>query len=215
MKVGIFGECSGVIRDAFLRRGHDAMSCDLKPTEVLGPHYQGDMFDLFDYPWDLAIVHIPCTNTSVSGARWFKEKRMDGRQQASVAMFMRAWRACKHIRMIAFEHPVSIISTLFRKPDQTIHPHQFWHLGERGRGEVKATCLYTRNLPLLAPTTPDEPGRHPACWLMPPSDNRATDRARTDIGVGDAMAEQWGKYATQGIDRGTTENSELAAQPFA
>jgi hypothetical protein len=193
MRVLVGCEESGVVRDAFLARGHDAMSCDLLPTRRPGPHYQGDVRDVIDYPWDLAIIHIPCTDTSVSGARWFKEKRMDGRQQASVSLFLNVWKRAEHIPKVAFEHPVSIISTLWRKPDQIIHPHQFWHLGERGRGEVKATCLYTRGLDLLVPTTPDEPGRHPACWLMGPSETRARDRSETQPGIADAMAEQWGR----------------------
>lgn len=181
------------MRDAFIARGHDAMSCDLLPSRKPGPHYQGDLFEVIDYPWDLAIVHIPCTNTSTSGARWFAEKRMDGRQQASVALFMRAWRACGHIPRVAFEHPISIMSTMWRKPDQIIQPWQFWHLNEYGKGEVKATCFYTRELPELVPTTPDEPGRFPACWLMGPSETRARDRAETYPGVADALAEQYGR----------------------
>jgi hypothetical protein len=192
MNVLIGCEESGKIRDAFLARGHDAMSCDLKPSKTPGPHYQGDIFDVIDYPWDLAILHPPCTNTSVSGARWFKEKRMDGRQQFGVSFFMRLWRACDHIPAIAAEHPVSVMSRLFRKPDQIIQPWQFWHLGEPGKGEVKATCLWTRNLPLLVPTTPGESGRIQACWLMGPSDTRAEDRSATYPGIADAMAEQWG-----------------------
>lgn len=191
MRVFIGGESSGIVRDAFLALGHDAMSCDLKPTERPGPHYQGDMFDVIDYPWDLGIFHFPCTNTSVSGARWFKEKRMDGRQQASVSLFMRGWRRASHIRRVAFEHPVSILSTLFRKPDQIIQPHEYWD-GEVGKGEVKTTCLYTRGLPLLVPTTPNETGRFQACWLMGPSDTRAEDRSRTYTGIAAAIANQWG-----------------------
>lgn len=191
MKVLIGCECSGIIRDAFLALGHDAMSADFQPTERPGPHYQGDVLDVIDYPWDLGIFHPPCTNTSVSGARWFKEKRMDGRQQASVALFMRIWRRAEHIPKVAFEHPVSIMSTLFRKPDQIIEPWQFWD-GESGKGEKKATCLYTRGLPLLVHTTPDEPGRIQACWLAPPSEDRAKDRARTYTGIAAAKAHQWG-----------------------
>lgn len=198
MRVLVACECSGVVRDAFLRAGHEAMSCDLKPTESPGPHYQGDMFDVIDYPWDLAIVHIPCTNTSVSGARWFPEKRMDGRQQASVSMWMRAWKACAHIPRKAFEHPVSVIATLWRKPSQIIQPWQFWHLNEPGTGEVKTTCLYTEGLPPLIPTTPDETGRHQACWLMGPSDDRAAKRAATYPGIAAAMAEQWGSQLVAG-----------------
>jgi hypothetical protein len=192
VKVLVGCEESGIVRDAFIARGHDAMSADFEPSRRPGPHYQGDVFDVIDFPWDLAIVHIPCTNTSTSGARWFAEKRLDGRQQASVALFMRAWRGCSHIPRVCFEHPVSIMSTLFRKPDQIIQPHEYWH-GEVGKGEVKTTCLWTRELPLLVPTTPDEPGRHQACWLMGPSDTRARDRAETYPGIADAMAEQYGR----------------------
>lgn len=191
MKVLIGCESSGIVRDAFLARGHDAMSCDLKPTERPGPHYTGDVFDVIDYPWDLAIFHFPCTNTSVSGARWFAEKKMQGLQQAGVALFMQGWRRAAHIQHVAFEHPVSVISTLFRKPDQVIQPWQFW-AGEPGKGEVKATCLWLRGVPLLTPTTPDEPGRHPACWLAPPSEERAANRSRTYPGIAAAFADQWG-----------------------
>ena len=191
LRVLVGCEESGIVRDALIVRGHDAMSADLQPSRRPGPHYQGDLFDVIDYPWDLAIIHIPCTNTSVSGARWFKEKRMDGRQQASVSMFMRAWRGCMHIPGVAFEHPVSILSTLFREPDQIIQPWQFWHLDEPGKGEVKTTCLWTRGLPLLVPTTPNETGRHQACWLAPPSETRARDRSETYAGIADAWAAQW------------------------
>jgi hypothetical protein len=190
MRVLIGCESSGVVRDAMIALGHDAMSADFKPTERPGPHYQGDVFDVIDYPWDLGIFHFPCTNTSVSGARWFKEKRMDGRQQAGVSLFMRGWRASMHIPSVAFEHPVSVLSTLFRKPDQVIQPHEFWD-GELGKGEVKATCLWLRGLSRLVPTTPHETGRIQACWLMGPSDSRATDRSRTYTGIAKAMAEQW------------------------
>lgn len=192
MRVLIGCEESGIVRDAFIARGHDAMSADFQPTRRPGPHYQGDVFDVIDYPWDLAIMHFPCTHTSVSGARWFKEKRMDGRQQAGVALFLRGWRACMHIPGVVFEHPVSILSTLFREPDQIIQPWQFWHLDEPGKGEVKTTCLWTRGVDPLEPTTPDEPGRHQACWLMGPGENRARDRAETYTGIADAMAEQYG-----------------------
>lgn len=191
MKILVGCEESGTVRDACIAAGHDAMSADLMPSRRPGPHYQGNVFDVLDYPWDLAIMHPPCTHTAVSGARWFPEKRLDGRQQSGVAFFMKLWRASSHIPRVAFEHPVSIISTLFRPPDQVIHPWQFW-AGEPGKGEVKAICLWTRGLPQLVPTTPDEPGRHPACWLMGPSDTRARDRSETAPGIAAAWADQWG-----------------------
>lgn len=154
-------ESSGTVRDAFIKAGHKAMSCDLLPTDVPGPHYQGNVFDVIDYPWDLAIFHFPCTNTSVSGARHFPEKIMDGRQQASVALFMKGWRLSSHIPMVGFEHPISIMSTLFRKPDQIIQPWQFGH------GETKSTCLWLRGLPLLMPTNTVD-GREARIHKAPP-----------------------------------------------
>lgn len=185
MKVLIGCEYSGIVRDAFIERGHDAMSCDLLPTERPGPHYHGNVFDVIDYPWDLAIFHFPCTNTSVSGARHFAVKKMDGRQQASVALFMKGWRRAEHIPKVAFEHPVSIISTLFREPDQIIQPWMFGH------GEVKATCLWTRGLPKLIPTNIVD-GREARVWKMPPGPDRWKKRSETLPGIADAFAEQWG-----------------------
>lgn len=185
MRVLVACEFSGIVRDAFLELGHDAMSCDLLPTERPGPHYQGDVFDVIDYPWDLGIFHFPCTNTAVSGARHFAAKKLDGRQQASVALFMRGWRRAEHIPKVAFEQPVSILSTLFRPPDQIIQPWQFGH------GETKQTCLWLRGLPKLEPTNIVD-GREQKVWLAPPSENRWKDRSRTYEGIAKAMAEQWG-----------------------
>lgn len=161
------------------------MSCDLHPTGRPGPHYQGDVFDVLDYPWDLAILHPPCTHTSVSGAKHFAAKRMDGRQQAAVAFFIRLWRACERtIPRFAFEHPVSIMSTLFRPSSQTIQPWQFGH------GETKATCLFLHNLPKLTPTNIVE-GREARIHRMPPSGDRAQLRSETYAGIADAMVAQW------------------------
>ena len=191
MRILIACEFSGIVRDAFLARGHEALSCDLLPSERPGPHYQGDMFDVIDYPWDLAIVHIPCTDSSVSGARHFAAKKMDGRYYASNALWMRAWRACGHIRRVCFEHPVSVISTLFRKPDQILQPHDFGH------GETKATCLWLRGLDPLEPTNKVE-GREPRVHFASPGPDRWKELSRTFSGFGDAMADQWGKDATPG-----------------
>jgi hypothetical protein len=160
------------------------MSCDLLPTEVPGPHYQGDVRDVLHYPWDLAIFHPPCTHLSVSGARHFAEKRMDGRQQAAVSFFMELARA--PIPMIAIENPVCVMSSLYRKPDQTIQPWQFGH------GETKATCLWLKNLPLLRPTEIVE-GREARIHRMPPSADRWKLRSETYTGIAEAMAEQWGQ----------------------
>lgn len=164
------------------------LSCDLESARQPGPHYQGDVFDVIDYPWDLAIFHPPCTHTAVSGARHFAEKRMDGRQQAAVAFFMALWRRSAHIPSVAFEQPVSVLSSLFRKPDQIIQPWMFGH------GETKATCLWLRGLPPLRPTEIVE-GRESRIHRMPPSADRAERRSETYAGVAQAMADQWGGFA--------------------
>lgn len=184
MKVLVACEYSGVVRNAFIKLGHEAISCDLLPTDLPGPHYQGDIRDLMDYPFDLMIAHPPCTHLSVSGARHFVEKRIDGRQQTAVSFFMML--AKSEIPMIAIENPVCIISSLYRKPDQVIQPWQFGH------GETKATCLWLKNLPLLKPTNIVE-GREQRIHKMPPSADRWKERSKTFQGIADAMAEQWGK----------------------
>lgn len=182
MRVLVACEYSGIVRDAFAAKGHDAMSCDLLPTERPGQHYQGDVRDVIDFPWDLMIAFPPCTDLTVSGARWFSEKRMDGRQQASAAFFMSLARA--DIPMIAIENPVGIMSSLWRKPDQVIQPWQFGH------GETKATCLWLKGLPALKPTDIVE-GRENRIHRMPPGPDRWKERSRTFTGIASAMAEQW------------------------
>lgn len=184
MKVLIGCECSGVVRDAFIAAGHEAMSCDLQPTDSPGPHYQGDVFDVVDYPWDLAILHPECTHLSVSGARHFEAKRMDGRQQSAVAFFMRLVRRTEHIPRVAIENPVCVMSSLYRKPDQIIQPWQFGH------GETKATCLWLKGLDCLNPTNVVE-GRSDRIHKMPPSEDRAKLRSITYSGIASAMASQW------------------------
>lgn len=183
MKILIGCEYSGIVRDAFIARGHDAMSCDLLPTERPGPHYQGDVRDVLDYPWDMAVFHPPCTDLSVSGARHFAAKRMDGRQQSAVSFFMRLARC--GIPKIAIENPVCIMSTLWRRPDQIIQPWMFGH------GETKATCLWLVNLPPLRPTDVVS-GREARIHKMPPSADRGKLRSQTYQGIADAMADQWG-----------------------
>jgi hypothetical protein len=184
VKVLVACEYSGAVRDAFTRGGHDAMSCDLLPSETEGQHYQGDVRDVLDYPWDLMIGHPPCTHLSVSGARHFAEKRMDGRQQSAVSFFMLLARA--PIPRIAIENPVCVMSSLWRKPDQVIQPWQFGH------GETKATCLWLKALPRLTPTEIVE-GRQARVHRMPPSPERWKERSRTFAGIADAMAQQWGR----------------------
>ena len=193
MRVLVACEESGVVREAFRRRGHDAWSCDLLPSRDGSEfHYQCDVNLLLhpNWGWDLMIAHPPCDDIACSGARWFPEKIADGRQQRALD-FVRRLMAVP-IKRIALENPVSVISTKIRKPDQIIQPWQFWHLDEPGKGEVKTTCLWLKNLPPLVPTTPDEPGRHQACWLMGPSPTRKRDRSTTYRGIAAAMAEQWG-----------------------
>jgi len=182
MKVLVACEFSGVVRDAFIAKGYDAMSCDLLPTDKLGPHYQGDVRDVIDYPWDLMIAHPPCTHLSVSGARHFAEKRLDGRQQSAVSFFMML--AKSDIPQIAIENPVCIMSSLWRKPEQIIQPWQFGH------GETKATCLWLKNLPLLQPTNMVE-GRSDRIHKLPPTADRWMLRSATYKGIADAMASQW------------------------
>lgn len=184
-RVLIACEYSGRVRDAFLALGHEAMSCDLLPTDVPGPHYHGSVWDVIDYPWDLMIAHPPCTHLSVSGSRHFSAKRLDGRQQAGVSFFMRLAKA--GIPHVAIENPVCVMSSLWRKPDQTIQPWQFGH------GETKATCLWLKNLPPLRPTNVVE-GREARIHRMPPSADRWKKRSETFQGIAQAMAEQWGAY---------------------
>lgn len=183
MKVLVACEYSGIVRDSFIAAGHDAMSCDLLPTEQPGPHYEGDVRDVMDYPWDLMIAHPPCTHLSVSGARHFAAKRLDGRQQSAVSFFMMLVKA--DIPRIAVENPVCIMSSLYRKPDQIIQPWQYGH------GETKATCLWLKRLPMLTPTSVVS-GRSDRIHKLPPSPDRWKLRSATYQGIADAMADQWG-----------------------
>lgn len=191
MKILIACEYSGRVRDAFIALGHDAMSCDLLPTDVPGPHYQGDVRDVMDEGFDLLIAHPPCTHLAVSGARHFAAKRADGRQQEGVDFFLMLARA--PIPRIAIENPVCIMSSIWRKPDQTIQPWQYGH------GETKATCLWLKNVPHLVPTNIVE-GREPRIHMMPPSPDRWKLRSATYQGIAGAMAAQWGHRAAYQSD---------------
>lgn len=181
MKVLVACEYSGRVRDAFLARGHDAMSCDLLATESEGPHYKGDVMEIIGDGWDLLVAHPPCTHLAVSGARWWKDKK---KEQADALAFVRTLMDSP-IDRIAIENPISAISTAIRRPDQIIHPWQFGH------GETKATCLWLKGLPKLNPTDIVE-GREARVHRMPPSPNRWKERSRTYQGIAAAMAEQWG-----------------------
>jgi len=181
LKVLVACEYSGTVRDAFIRAGHDAMSCDILPTDSRGPHYQGDVRDILGEGWDLMIAHPPCTHLAVSGARWFKHKAVE---QAEALDFVRLLMNAP-VERIAIENPISIISSKIRKPDQIIQPWQFGH------GETKATCLWLKNLPKLTPTNIVE-GRDNRIHRMPPSPDRWKLRSATYKGIAEAMAEQWG-----------------------
>lgn len=182
MRVLVGCEFSGVVRRAFRARGHDAWSCDLLPAEDESPfHIQCDLLTVLDMNWDLAIFHPPCTHLAVSGARWFKDKQTE---QAEALAFVRTLLDAP-IERIALENPVSIISTKIRKPSQVIQPWQFGH------GEVKATCLWLKNLPLLTPTNIVE-GREARVHRMPPGPDRWKERSRTFPGIAEAFADQWG-----------------------
>ena len=191
MRVLIACEYSGVVRNAFSALGHDAMSCDLLPTELEGNHYQGDIRDVLDYPWDLMIAHPPCTDLSVSGAAWFEKKRKNGNQYASASFFMTLAKC--DIPKIAIENPVCIMSKLWRKPDQIVHPWMFGH------PEQKATCLWLKGLPNLKETNnvkelmltlPDNERQR--LHYLPPSADRGKLRSKTFEGLAQAMAQQWG-----------------------
>jgi site-specific DNA-cytosine methylase len=187
MRVLVACEFSGVVRDAFIARGHDAWSCDLLPSERPGPHYQDSIQHLLRslsdcLQWDMLIAFPPCTHLAISGARWFRGK---GPEQESALDFVRWIMACS-IPRIAIENPISIISTRIRKPEQIIQPWQFGH------GETKATCLWLKNLPALTPTEIVE-GRAARVHRAPPSPDRWKERSRTLPGIAAAMAEQWGE----------------------
>jgi hypothetical protein len=212
MNVLVACEFSGIVRDAFRAKGHNAISCDILPSErPEKPHHIGDVLEyirimqLGEPFFDLMIAHPPCTHLAVSGARWFKEKIADGRQQQAIDFFMTLINA--PILKICVENPVSIMSTYYRKPDQTIQPFQFGH-------EVqKATCLWLKNLPKLVPTKIVDRGMiyvdpkgqshggefcmrakkaYSPLMLLPRNQERWKIRSRTFQGIAEAMADQWG-----------------------
>ncbi len=181
MRVLIACEFSGIVRQAFADRGHDAWSCDLLPSEKPGKHIQGDVMTCLDDYWDLMIAHPPCTHLCVSGARWFKDKI--GEQDSALAFVKQLMDL--PIEKICLENPVGIISTRIRKPDQIIQPWQFGH------EEQKATCLWLKGLPKLMPTK-IVLGLGESVHREPPSPERWKNRSRTFQGFADAMADQWG-----------------------
>jgi hypothetical protein len=195
MKVLVACEYSGTVRDAFRAGGHDALSCDLLPTDAPGPHYQGDVRDILGDGWDLMIAHPPCTYLCSSGLHW--NKRVPGRAQMTedALDFVRLLLDAP-IPRIALENPIGCIGTRIRKADQTIQPWQFGH------DASKATCLWLKNLPLLAPTEVVEPriANGKKRWAnqtdsgqnrLPPSDDRWKIRSETYGGIAAAMVDQW------------------------
>lgn len=194
MRVLVACEFSGVVREAFRSRGHDAWSCDLLPAEDGSPfHFKGDITDFLTKRrtpiFDLMIAHPPCTHLAVSGARWFKGKE----EQQGLAVTFAHWLmeggfGFLSIKRICVENPVGILSTRIRQPDQIIQPWQFGH------GEVKATCLWLKNLPPLQPTNIVE-GREARVHRASPGPDRWKERSRTLPGIADAMADQWGALA--------------------
>lgn len=182
MKVLVGCEVSGVVRDAFAARGHDAWSCDIRPSQSNGKHLQQDLLSVLGDGWDLMVAHPPCTHLAVSGAAWFATKPEQLRDDA---VAFAATLMTAPIPKIAIENPVSILSTRIGKPDQYYHPYEF------GYPEAKKTCLWLQNLPRLVPTqivTP-LPGLYD---IAPDSKLRSDRRSRTPLGVARAMAEQWG-----------------------
>lgn len=205
MKVLVACEFSGVVRRAFRDRGHDAFSCDLLPAEDGSKyHFQRCIKDILHqgFEWDLMIAHPPCTHLASSGARYFSQKRADGRQKEAADFFILL--ATSNVRKICVENPVGVMSTLYQKPDQIIQPWQFGH------AETKATCLWLKNLPELKPSKIVEPDymrkadgtyytdkkgkRYSRIHFMSgrmKNDERWKARSRTYQGIADAMAEQW------------------------
>lgn len=196
MRVLVACEYSGRVRDAFIAAGHDAMSCDLLPTDSAGPHYQGDVLDIINDGWDLMVAHPPCTYLSVSGMHWTTRGLRDPQLTEDALDFVHKLLDAP-IGMIALENPVSVISSRIRKPDQIINPYEFGH------DASKKTCLWLKNLPKLASTNFIEPriinGRKR--WgnqtdsgqnKLAPSDDRWKIRSETYKGIAEAMANQWG-----------------------
>jgi site-specific DNA-cytosine methylase len=196
VKVLIACEYSGTVRDAFIARGHDAISCDLLPTDAPGPHWCGDVREVLGMGWDLMIAHPPCTHLAVSGARRFDKKRDE---QAAALDFVRLLMDAP-IERIAIENPVSIISSHIRKPDQIIQPY------EHGHEATKTTCLWLKGLPHLKPSNIVGKGaRHvtksgrslPEWYNLPPIADRWKIRSATFPGIAAAMADQWGTQAAR------------------
>lgn len=188
MKVLVACEFSGIVREAFRRRGHDAWSCDYRPTEIPGNHLQTSVLDneVVNGGWDLMIAHPDCTFLTVSGARWMSVEWREEAQLAALHFVKALWKF--PVKRIAIENPIGKLSSLWRGPNQIIQPYQF---GDPFR---KATAIWLKGLQPLVPTN-DLGNGEQECWKEGPSMERRRNRARTKPGIADAMAEQWGRDA--------------------
>lgn len=182
-KILIACEESQTVTSLLIEKGINAYSCDIEPTrgKYKNKHIQTDVREILYDDWETVIAFPPCTDLCVSGARWFKEKQLDGRQQSAIDFFMLFTRLkCKW----AIENPVGIMSKLYRKPDQYIQPYEYGH------GETKKTCLWLNNLPLLKPTN-FVWKREARIHYLPPGKDRSRIRSETYIGIAEGMADQW------------------------
>lgn len=182
MRVLVACEYSGIVRSAFEKRGHDAISCDLLDTEIPGPHYKGPVENILShYKWDMIIAHPPCTYLTVSGNRWYSDRPdlYEPAAEFAVQFFDYADKVC-------VENPVGRLSSLFRPPDQYIQPYQFGH------AEKKKTGLWLKGLTKLEPTKIITENIQERVWKMGPSPNRQKERSRFFEGIAEAMAAQWG-----------------------
>lgn len=192
MKVAVLCEYSGVVRDAFRSRGHEAFSVDLLPTEQPGPHIQADIREV-DLDVDMVIAFPPCTYLANSGVRWLHERPERWELMREGAQLFR-WVLDLPVERIAVENPVMhrhAVEIVGRRHSQTVQPWQFGH------GETKRTCFWLKNLPPLKPTRVVE-GREQRIWKMPPGPNRSHERSRTYQGIAEAMADQWSQPVVQG-----------------
>jgi len=189
MRVLVACEYSGIVRDAFINKGHEAISCDALPTESLGPHYQGDIRDLmWNTKWDLIIAHPPCTRLANSGVRWLHERNLWPELDQACRFFRLFLEAVGKVTdKVAIENPTPhkyAVERIGRKYDQIIQPWQFGH------GESKAICLWLQGLPKLQPTNVVTE-REQKVWKMPPGEERSKERARFYEGIAEGMANQW------------------------
>jgi len=199
-RVLVVCEFSGIVRDAFIAAGHDAVSCDLLPSERPGPHIQGDVRNVLGQGWDLMIAHPPCTYLTNAGVRWLYGDY--GHKMAATSLVGEArWEAMREgadlfrallaapIPRIAVENPIMhehAVKEIGRKQDQVIQPWMF------GDPVQKAVALWLVGLPVLLAEGPIEMERHQLVHRMAPSPTRAKDRSRFFPGIARAMAAQWG-----------------------